>query len=209
MNSLEKNMHNASSEQNRDTPPTEGVAKKIPSKEVDRLKTLSKKIIDAVSNIPTKNIPRKIALVALTFGALHISTEKAFGAESHTPVDSQPSHAAESVTPQEKAQPLEFHPPDYAYTKQKQLFDRLFLDKEKVIPMMEKQGLILTQMSIEAKNAVVHFDELKNGAYTVSVLIRAVDKDTLEISVCNSNQTEDIILFRDGSVISAFETKSE
>ncbi len=208
MNSPEKNMRNASSEQGIDTPPTKGGTQKIHSTEVDRLKIFSQKIIDAIGDIPTKNIPRKIALFALTIGALHISSEKVFGAELNAALESQPpaatesaSHAREMNSPE--MSPLEIHPPEYTYTRQKQLIDRLFIDEEIVIPIIEKQGLILTDMSIEGRNTIIHFDELRNGAYTASVIIRPVDENTIEVRVYNSDDTIDLIRFRDGNVISA------
>lgn len=221
------------SEEHPDTPRTEGTAKKIFSHGLDRLKTQFNEIMESVAELPAKNISRKIALLALTAGVLNVAAEKpAFAAAelentlaTHSPsatesINSQKKTAAdttaassqsvtESADQQPKMKTLETHPHGYRYTKQKELFNRLFLDKEIVIPLIEKQGLILTQTSIEARNQIVHFDELKNRAYTLTALIRAVDKDTLELQVYTSDGMEDIVRFRHGNIISAIETKSE
>lgn len=213
MHSFENTMKKAAGENDFDTPKKRGGARDIRttlSEELDRIKALSQKIIDAVSDITSKDITKKIALMALTVGALHVAAEKpAFADASQYSTAEQPPSATESATQNEQDQAIKLQPTEYVHVGQKEEFTRFFEDKEKVIPLIEKQGLILTPDSIETRTTIVYFNEAKKGAHTLTALIRAVDENTIELRVYNSNNTLDIITFQKGDVISAVEIKSE
>lgn len=170
-------------------------------------RTLSKKISDSVSGIPSINIPGKTALLSLTAGVLIAAAEQAIIA---APINAdqaiQQPPASESIIPKQKREKIQTHSPEYVRTEQKEVYALLIQDRETTLPLLEKQELILTESSLSTKTITVYFNELRNDAYTMTVLIRTADAETIELRIYNSDGSKDVMMFRDGEMMSA-ETK--